>query len=110
MTDAKRHTVAVLGASDKRERYSNKAVRLLVQHGHRVIPVHPRLEEIEGLTVVHELKNIDERIDTLTMYVGELRSTALMEDIMALKPGRVIFNPGAENDACEAVDVGCGKG
>lgn len=34
-------TVAVLGASDKPDRYSNRAVRLLLEHGYTVLPVHP---------------------------------------------------------------------
>ena len=42
-------TVVVLGASPKPERYSNKAIRLLQQHRHRVIPVHPAIAKIEGL-------------------------------------------------------------
>ena len=37
----KQERVAILGASDKPDRYSNKAQRLLRQHGHTVVPVHP---------------------------------------------------------------------
>jgi predicted CoA-binding protein len=39
---------AVLGASIKRERYSNQALRMLREHGYRVIAVHPAHVEIEG--------------------------------------------------------------
>ena len=35
--------VAVLGASNKPERYSFKAVRLLREMGHTAFPVHPAL-------------------------------------------------------------------
>lgn len=101
MTGKNVQTVAVLGASDNRDRYSNKAVRMLKRYGHRVIPVHPRLEAVEGVPVVHALKDIEEKVDTLTMYVGELRSTALVDDILGLGPGRVVFNPGSENAVLE---------
>ena len=40
------HTVVILGASDQSERYSNMAMKLLMRHGYRVIPVHPKLNEI----------------------------------------------------------------
>ena len=41
--------VVVMGASAKPDRYSNQAVRLLLENGHEVIPVHPKLDEVEGL-------------------------------------------------------------
>ena len=100
-TNHQDHTVVVLGASDKPQRYSNMAVRLLKELGYRVIPVHPRLDEIEQIPVAHHLSEIRDTAHTLTMYVGPLRSTALADDILALKPGRVIFNPGSESDALE---------
>lgn len=90
-------TVVVLGASDKPDRYSYKAVKLLEEHGHKVIPVHPTLKNIEGLTVVNNLSAITEHIDTLTLYVGAAASSSMQSEILALKPKRIIMNPGAEN-------------
>ena len=94
--------VVVLGASHKPERYSNQAIRLLREYGHSVIPVHPKLQEAEGIPVVNSLDAIEGKVDTLTMYIGAGRSDELAEAIVALKPGRVIFNPGSENPALEA--------
>lgn len=91
--------VAVLGASADPEKYSNKAVRFLLEKGHHVFPVHPRGGEIEGLKVYTTLSEIPEPIDTLTLYVSAPVSGALKQEILALKPRRVIFNPGAENPA-----------
>ena len=93
----KQERVAILGASDKPDRYSNKAQRLLRQHGHTVVPVHPALKQIEGVDVVPDLSAITGSVDTLTMYVGPAISTGVSDKIVALKPGRVIFNPGTEN-------------
>lgn len=96
--------VAVLGASADPEKYSNKAVRFLLEKGHRVLPVHPKGGEIEGLKVYRSLAEITEPVDTLTLYVSAPVSSSLRGDILALKPRRVIFNPGAENPAlAEAV-------
>lgn len=94
--------VAVLGASHKPERYSNQAIRLLLAHGHTVIPIHPRLDAAEGIPVVHALGDIDGRVDTLTLYVGPERLEPLAGDIVRLAPGRVIFNPGTESATLEA--------
>jgi predicted CoA-binding protein len=93
----KLQTVVVLGASIKPQRYSYKAVKLLLKHKHRVIPVHPKLLHINDLAVTASLSEIKTPVDTLTLYVGAERSRPLVDDIIALKPGRVIFNPGSES-------------
>lgn len=90
--------VAVLGASTKPDRYSNKAIRLLKDQGHEVVPVNPAYDEIEGMPVMKTLEEaIPGDIHTLTMYVGPDRSDALADAIRFARPERVIFNPGAEN-------------
>lgn len=89
--------VVVLGASPKPERYSNRAIRLLLKKGHEVFPVHPAISLIEGLPVFQCLEDLKEPVDTLTLYVSPAHSTPLGEAIVELKPGRVIFNPGTEN-------------
>jgi predicted CoA-binding protein len=98
-------TVAVLGASQNPARYSNMAVRRLREAGHRVTPVNPALEEIEGLPVAKSLGEIKDPIDTLTLYIGPQRSTPIIDDIIRLNPKRVICNPGTESqDLATALD------
>ena len=91
------HHVAVLGASPKPDRYANQAIRLLLQHGYRVTPIHPRFPEIEGLPVAHRLEAVPRPVDTLTLYVGPKRLQPLTPALLDLRPGRVIFNPGTES-------------
>ncbi len=93
--------VAILGASNKPERYSYKALESLLRHGHEVVPVHPALETINGVSVVSDLDSISGAIDTLTLYVGPEISSKQKEKIVRLKPRRVIFNPGTENPSLE---------
>jgi len=90
--------VAVLGASPNPERYSNKAIRMLLEFGHDVVPVNPAYEEIEGVAVAASIEALEPGdIDTVTMYVGAARSDGWRDALLALKPRRVIFNPGAES-------------
>jgi predicted CoA-binding protein len=93
--------VVVLGASPNPSRYSHQAVRLLVEKGFRVTPVHPDGSWIEGLQAVAELGQVAGPVDTLTLYVNPDRLGPLMDQILALAPGRVIFNPGSESDELE---------
>ena len=94
-------TVVVLGASPKQERYSNQAVRALVEHGHKVIPVHPLLKQIAGVPAVTALNQINGTVNTLSLYVGPERGMALLKDMIDLRPERVIMNPGTESDEIE---------
>lgn len=93
------HHVAVLGASPKPGRYANQAVRLLLEHGYRVTPIHPKLSEIEGLQVANTLQQVSRPLHTLTLYVGAERLAPMIEPLLALQPQRVIFNPGTESAA-----------
>ncbi|TDU81887.1 hypothetical protein EI77_01199 [Prosthecobacter fusiformis] len=89
--------VVILGASDKPDRYAYKAMKALLQHGHEVVLVHPRLKEIEGHPVLADIGDVTGPVDTVTMYVGPAISANLADKLTALKPARVIFNPGSEN-------------
>ena len=97
-----RQRVAVLGASKNPERYSNMAVRRLVENGHEVIPIHPALSEVEGLPVAPGVGDVKGPLDTITVYVSPAVSAKMTDAIIAAGPGRVIFNPGAENAELEA--------
>jgi uncharacterized protein len=89
--------VAVIGASDKPERFSYQALILLKEKGHEVFPVHQRLKTINGMTVYPSIKDITGPIDTVSLYVAPDISSKLAADILGVKPKRIIFNPGAEN-------------
>ena len=91
--------VAVIGASDKPERFSYQALVLLKQKGHKVFPVHQRLKNIEGNVVYPSIKDVPEPIDTISLYVAADISSSIASDILGVKPKRIIFNPGAENPA-----------
>jgi predicted CoA-binding protein len=96
-------TVVILGASDKPDRASHALLtRLLRRSGYDPVPVHPALESIAGVPVRRGLDEVPPHPDVLSLYLGAARSTALEADIVRLRPGKVIFNPGAENATLEA--------
>ena len=97
----KSQLVVVLGASNKPHRYSYQAITLLKQYGHQIIPVHPKLSVIDGIKVISHLSQINEEVDTLTLYIGPERSQHVIDDVVSLKPKRVIFNPGTESSELE---------
>lgn len=92
----------VLGASNKPDRYSYKAVASLQDKEYCVLPVHPKLKEIQGLKVYPSLSSIQEKVDTITVYLNNSRTRSMLNDFIRLAPRRVIFNPGTESDELEA--------
>lgn len=90
-------TTLVIGASSKPERYSNAAVRLLQQYGHQVIPIAKRAGFINGLPIRTDFPT-DEKIHTVTLYIGPKHQPEYYELLLNLKPERVIFNPGTFNE------------
>jgi predicted CoA-binding protein len=100
--DTNTHHVVVLGATAKPERYANQAIRLLREKGvSPITPIHPKLSESEGLPVTNRLTDVRQPIDTLTLYVGSSRLQPMIDDILAIRPRRVIFNPGTESPALQ---------
>lgn len=93
--------VAVIGASNKPHRYSNKALNLLISKGHNVFPVHRRLKSIDALPVFADILDISDDIHTVTLYVSAEISDRIANHILAKHPQRLIFNPGAENSDLE---------
>lgn len=99
-----KEVVLVIGASPDISRYSYKAIRMLLNEGHDVIMFNPEYDSILGQKVYKDLSDITKdkiQIDTITMYVRSHISTKLSEDIIKLKPKRIIFNPGTENQELE---------
>ena len=95
-------TVAVLGASPKPDRYAYQALQLLQQYGHRTLPVNPAFDQILGEKCYPRISDAPGPIDTVTLYLGESRSSSLIDEIISAKPRRIIINPGAENSALAA--------
>ncbi len=89
--------VAVLGASNKPDRYSYKAVRMLRANGHTPYPVHPVLAEVDGLPVSPSLSAITAPIDTVTVYLSPQNQQPIMDELLDSGARRIIFNPGTEN-------------
>lgn len=99
----------VVGASTNPARYAYMAANMLKEYGHEIVPVGIKKGEVAG-EVILQLKEdpaID-GVDTVTLYVGPQNQEAWYDFILGLKPNRIIFNPGTENDVFEkrASDAG----
>ena len=87
----------VLGASDNPARYSYLAVEKLNRYGHPVIAIGRKESKIGNTKImVHE--SPEDLVDTITLYLIPVAQKEYYSYILSLKPKRIIFNPGTEND------------
>lgn len=92
----------VLGASIKPNRYSNMAIRRLLEHGIEVKALGNKNGEILKIEI-NTSKELFENIHTVTLYLNAKNQESYYDYIVGLKPKRVIFNPGTENVAFEKI-------
>ncbi len=73
------------------------ATNRLLNHGHEVVPIGIKRGEIAGHQIINGQPTID-NVDTITLYIGPNKQKEYYDYIRLLKPNRVVFNPGTEND------------
>ena len=96
MDQVKKKTL-VLGASANPNRYSFLAINKLRQSGHPVVAIGKREVQVNDVAVATTQKHFDD-VDTVTLYLNATNQQPYYNYILSLKPKRLIFNPGAEND------------
>jgi len=92
----------VVGASTNPARYSNQAMHLLKEKNFPVYAYALRENQMDEIKIENDWSKFkDKNIHTVTLYVGPQNQNDLIDPILALKPQRIIFNPGAENPEFE---------
>jgi uncharacterized protein len=92
-------TVAVIGASNRRSKFGNKAVRAFLAEGYHVIPINPHETEIEGLRAYASVLDVPEPIDMATLYVPASVGEHLLLEFERKQIPEIWLNPGAESEA-----------
>jgi predicted CoA-binding protein len=100
MTENKK--TLVLGASDNPSRYSYLALHRLRNLGHPVVAIGKRTGMVGDVPIEKEKKEWD-NVHTVTLYLNPTHQKQYYDYIVSLKPKRIIFNPGAENDELFAI-------
>lgn len=89
----------VLGASTNPSRYSNIAINRLSAHQHPVVAVGQKEGKVGVVDIVTGQPN--DEVDTVTLYLNPTNQKPYYDYILSLRPRRIIFNPGTENDELE---------
>lgn len=103
LSNNKNHRVLVLGASLNPKRYAYKAALQLNRLAYDVVLVGHKPGIIDGLSIETYIPN--KSYDTVTLYLGAKNQQQYHDQLLKLKPKRIIFNPGAENSVFQKLAI-----
>ena len=86
----------ILGASENPNRYSYSAMEKLLANGYKVSAIGKKEGQVFGVKI-HTSHKMFVKVDTVTIYLNAKNQEEYYNYIIALKPQRVLFNPGTEN-------------
>jgi predicted CoA-binding protein len=86
---------AILGASNDRGKYGNRAVRAYQAQGWTIYPVNPRQTTVEGLPAYATVADLPEPVDRASLYVPPGVGIGLLDGIAARGAKELWVNPGA---------------
>lgn len=92
----------IIGATPDRSRYAFLAAQMLQEYRHEIVPVSIKKGNVLG----NEILDLRQKppipdVDTVTLYIGTRNQPEWYDYILSLRPKRIIFNPGTENDEFE---------
>ncbi|MFB3907107.1 MAG: CoA-binding protein [Candidatus Eisenbacteria bacterium] len=93
--DLEERSIIIVGASHKRDRFANKAVRAYKELGWIVYPVHPIDREVEGLPCSPTVADVPGRAAWMSLYVPPKNGLSVVEQAPAKGVRDVYVNPGA---------------
>ncbi len=75
------------------------AAEMLRSHGHEIIPLGIKKGEVAGEKILNIREKPDVgRVHTITLYIGPKNQPEWYDYLLSLRPKRIIFNPGTENN------------
>lgn len=92
-------TIAVVGASSKKESPVYKVAQYLIEHGYKVFPVNPKCDEVLGEKCYPDLKSIPEHVDVVDIFRKPEAVPAIVADAIDIGAGTVWMQLGIEHDS-----------
>jgi predicted CoA-binding protein len=92
----------IVGATPNSSRYAYLAAELLTDFDHEIVPIGIKKGEVMGQQILNiREKPVITDVDTIALYIGPQHQPEWYEYLLSLKPKRIIFNPGTENNEFE---------
>jgi predicted CoA-binding protein len=92
----------IVGATPNPSRYAFLAAQRLTDHNNEIVPVGLKKGTVQGKTILDiRQKPAIDQVDTITLYIRAEHQKEWYNYFLSLKPKRIIFNPGTENEELE---------
>jgi predicted CoA-binding protein len=95
--NSKMKTIAIIGASNDRNKFGNKAVRAFRQQGYEVFPVNPKEATVEGLPGFKCIMEVPVRPHKISVYLPPQVLLKVLPEIAAKGCDELWLNPGTES-------------
>ncbi len=90
---------AAVGLSSNPERAAFGVTNVLLDHGHKVFPVHPKAETVHGQPGFANLKDIGQAIDVVDIFVTSSLAGAVVDEAIAIGAKAVWLQLGVIDEA-----------
>jgi len=90
--------IAVVGASNNREKYGNIIVRNLLGKGYTVVPVHPTERQVEGLSCYASIADIPGEVDLVNFVIPPAATLKVLDQMKGFSCDAVWFQDGSFDD------------
>ena len=94
-------TIALVGASNDKEKYGNKIYRDLRSKGYNVTPINPKEEKIEGDKAYVSIEQMEKLPDIANFVVPPSIAIKIAQNIVDLGVKYLWFQPGSESNELE---------
>ncbi len=92
----------IIGATPNSSRYAFLAAEMLDRNKIEFVPLGIKKGQVLGRTILDiRERPILKDVHTVTLYIGPQHQPEWYKYILSLKPTRIIFNPGSENQEFE---------
>lgn len=89
---------AVVGATEKKDKWGSKIYKILKEHGYETYAVSPNYEEIDGDKAYKSVKDIPQKVDVIDMVVAPKIALNVLEEAKEAGIEYIFFQPGTYND------------
>ncbi|MCL4364244.1 CoA-binding protein [Patescibacteria group bacterium] len=95
-------TIAVVGLSDKPERYSYQVANYLIKQGFRIIPVNPNINSVFGLKSHKSLQEVSEPIDVVDIFRRSEFVAPIVDEAIKIGAKSIWMQEGVSDEAAAA--------